>query len=137
VRGGDGEHPLDVVEVARYRVGDPPPPRRPSYLRVRRSGSQLMIRWGKSVRARQYNVRVTSSHGHRMFHVLGGGRHALRVRGISPRARVEVRVWGATHDHLDGRARRVVLRARGGRTCRVTSRGIPRRAAIRRCEARS
>ena len=96
--------------VATYRAaGDPRPPR-PRDLRLRRSGSTVIVTWRGPAELRHDDVRVVLGSGRVALRIHRGARDRVIVRGVGPRTRVRVTVIARDERLRPSRAARARLR---------------------------
>jgi hypothetical protein len=95
--------PRDALTVARYTAPAWRKPARPSRLRAKRSGSNLIITWRAAARAARYSVYVTSADGDRQVFILSARKRRLKVRDVQKDDRATVQVAGLRSDNAPGR----------------------------------
>lgn len=96
--------PLKRTDVARFT--GPPAPRagRARRVRVRRTGSTVVVSWRG--RSPQWAVKLRGSHGRRTGLLLPGKAHTAVVRGLAPGDRISAAVSGRSATGRPGRAAR-------------------------------
>jgi hypothetical protein len=97
--------------VARYRVADDPRPARPRALRLRRSGSTVVVTWRDPAALRRHELRVFLGTGHQTLLVHEGARDRHVIRGVRPGTRVRVVLVAIDDDQRASRGARARLRA--------------------------
>jgi hypothetical protein len=94
--------PRATLTVARYTAPPWRKPARPSRLRVRRKGSNLLVSWRRASGAARYMVFVKAADGERELFVVPARKRRLRVRGVKKTDRALVRVAGLRSDNAAG-----------------------------------
>ena len=82
--------------IARYVAPPPLRPRRPPNLRARVRRGKLVVRWGRTLRAASYEVRVRVSDGRRVLFLPKKSKRAVRLPGVRRRHHARVTVRGVS-----------------------------------------
>jgi hypothetical protein len=94
--------PRAALTVARYTAPPWRKPARPRRLRVRRSGSNLLVSWRRAAGAKRYMVFVKAADGEREVFFVPARKRRLKVRGVQKDDRALVRVAGLRSDNTVG-----------------------------------
>jgi hypothetical protein len=92
------------IPLATFRAGPPPPPSRPSHLRVRRTATSLEIRWGAASNTARYLVSVMLSSGRSVTFLRTAAKRVLLVPHVAPTEAATIRVVGLNTTNHAGRA---------------------------------
>jgi hypothetical protein len=102
--------PRDALTVARYKAPAWKRPARPRGLRVRRSGSSLVVTWRRAAGVARHMIFVTSADGDREVFVVRAAKRRLKVRDVKKDDRALVQVAGLRSDNVAGPSATVRLR---------------------------
>jgi len=106
--------PLAPVALTTYKAPALTLPAKPAKVQLRRSGSQVTIRWSPSAGVAKYSVLAQSSVGQQSLFVLAAKCRAVRFTGIAADVGVTAKVQGMRFDGAVGRAALVALSAGKG-----------------------
>jgi hypothetical protein len=102
--------PRDTLRVARYTAPAWRRPAKPRGLRVRRTGTNLLVSWKRAAGAARYMVFATSADGDRQVFMVPASRRSLRIAGVRRNHRAVVEVTGQRADNVAGSKARVTLK---------------------------
>jgi hypothetical protein len=102
--------PRDRIEIASYTAPGPLTPGRPPKVKLKRSGTKLVVSWGKATAATSYAVRVVLRDGRRL--VIPTRRRSVRLSNVASYDRGTISVYGMRAGDRMGPAATVKLKER-------------------------
>jgi hypothetical protein len=107
----DGQ-PRTTLTAGSYRAPGPPRPGKPRQLRIRRSGSRLVVGWRPSPAGFRHAVHLTLSDGRQLVRFVPARRRSVTIKGIARSLGARARVYALSDANARGPGASVSIRRR-------------------------
>ena len=107
----DGQ-PRTTLTAGSYRAPGPLRPGKPRSLRLRRSGSRLVVSWRPNPSGFRHAVYFQLGDGRRLVRIVSSGRRSLTLKGVSSKVAAKVKVHGLSRVDRKGPGASASIRRR-------------------------